>query len=76
MKEAFQHYNFTSATRRKIDLCNEIIDTYAAKGYDLTLRQLYYQLVARDLIPNKVTEYNKLGETVNKARKTLSRMRL
>jgi hypothetical protein len=27
---------------------NEIIATYAEQGYDLTLRQLYYQFVASD----------------------------
>jgi hypothetical protein len=47
---------------------NEIIEAYAAKGFDLTLRQLYYQFVARDIIPNKDVEYNRLGAVVNRAR--------
>lgn len=47
---------------------NEIIEAYAAKGFDLTLRQLYYQFVARDLIPNKQKEYDRLGAVVNRAR--------
>lgn len=67
-KEAFKHINFKSHTLKLIDKCNEIITGYRAQGYDLTLRQLYYQLVARDMIPNKVTEYDKLGETVSNAR--------
>jgi hypothetical protein len=29
---------------------NEIIAEYATQGYDLTLRQLYYQFVSRDLV--------------------------
>lgn len=47
---------------------NQIIEEYAAKGFDLTLRQLYYQFVARGLIANKDTEYNRLGTVVNRAR--------
>lgn len=41
---------------------------YQAQGYDLTLRQLYYQFVSRGLIPNNQAEYNRLGETISKAR--------
>ena len=51
-----------------IEQANEIIEEYAAQGYELTLRQLYYQFVARDLIPNKQTEYKKLGATINDGR--------
>lgn len=47
---------------------NEICNRYAAQGYTLTLRQLYYQLVASDVIPNRVEEYNKLGDVVNNGR--------
>lgn len=47
---------------------NTIIDAYQAQGFDLTLRQLYYQFVARDLIPNKDTEYKKLGAILLDAR--------
>lgn len=47
---------------------NAIIDEYRAQGFDLTLRQLYYQFVARDLIPNKQQEYKRLGDIVNDAR--------
>jgi hypothetical protein len=43
---------------------NKIIEEYQAQGFDLTLRQLYYQFVARALIPNKDTEYKKLGDTI------------
>lgn len=34
----------------------------------LTLRQLYYQFVARDLIPNTMKSYKALGNTINDAR--------
>lgn len=68
MKEAFVHTNFKPGTLRLIEKCNEIIEGYQAKGYDLTLRQVYYQLVAKDVIPNKIQSYNNLGETLNNAR--------
>lgn len=45
-------------------ICNE----YMAAGYTLTLRQLYYQFVARAFLPNKMTEYKRLGSVINDAR--------
>lgn len=47
---------------------NAICAEYADAGYDLTLRQLYYQFVARGLIPNTQKDYKRLGDIVNKAR--------
>lgn len=49
---------------RSIDICDE----YAEMGYDLTLRQLYYQHVARGTIPNSQRSYKRLGDVVNRAR--------
>lgn len=58
-----------NAERMKIvKQANAIIATYQAQGFDLTLRQLYYQFVARDIIPNKQSEYKKLGEVLLEAR--------
>lgn len=37
-------------------MANEIIEEYQAAGYDLTLRQLYYQLIARDWLPDSWRE--------------------
>lgn len=52
------------AAVRARDICNE----YARAGYDLTLRQLYYQFVARGLIANSDRSYKWLGSVVNDAR--------
>lgn len=52
----------------RLDVINEIIEEYAAQGYRLTLRQLYYQLVSRDIIPNKKTEYAKLSHLLKNGR--------
>lgn len=47
---------------------NKIITGYQAQGFDLTLRQLYYQFVARDLLPNQQKEYKRLGEILLEGR--------
>lgn len=60
--------NFSDKTKQRIKEANTIIDEYMEQGYTLTLRQLYYQFVSRDLIPNKQTEYKKLGVVVSDAR--------
>jgi hypothetical protein len=51
-----------------VQKANEIIAAYRAQGFDLTLRQLYYQFVARDIIPNRDREYKRLGEIILDAR--------
>lgn len=51
-----------------IRIAEAICADYATQGYDLTLRQLYYQFVARGHIANNMREYKRLGDVVNKAR--------
>jgi len=47
---------------------NEIISEYVEQGLRLTLRQLYYQFVSRALLPNKQSEYKRLGSIIGDAR--------
>ena len=54
MLKTFVPYSPHTATRQVIEQANEIIEEYAAQGFTLTLRQLYYQFVARDLIANLI----------------------
>ncbi len=68
MLQQFINKNFRAATLAMINQANDIIREYQAQGYSLTLRQLYYQFVARDLIANTVKSYNKLGNIINDAR--------
>jgi hypothetical protein len=68
-KIAYEQKNFAPKTLAVIEQANSIIALYAAQGYDLTLRQLYYQFVSRDFIPNKQTEYKRLGSIVSDARR-------
>jgi len=60
--------NFQPETLRLISQANEICEGYAASGLSLTLRQLYYQFVARDLLPNRQKSYDRLGAVVSDAR--------
>lgn len=69
-KIAYENKNFQPATLRTIRKANAIVEEYLSQGYDLTLRQLYYQMVARDMIPNKQKAYNRLGRIVSDARMT------
>lgn len=59
---------FSPISKVRINLANSIIQEYQAQGFDLTLRQLYYQFVSRDLIPNNQKAYNNLGSLVSDAR--------
>lgn len=46
----------------------KVVDEFQSEGYRMTLRQLYYQLVSRDIIPNIQSEYAKLGILLTEAR--------
>ena len=64
----YLYKEFRDSSRQIIAQARSICAAYAEQGYDLTLRQLYYQFVARDLIANKQSEYNRLGTIINDAR--------
>lgn len=68
MKISYIEKRFSSSSTEIIDSANKIINEYADKGFDLTLRQLYYQFVARDLLPNEQKQYKRLGSIINDAR--------
>jgi len=59
---------FNADKEEHIDRVNDIIAEYQRQGYSLTLRQVYYQLVARDIIPNNERSYKNLGVLINDAR--------
>lgn len=68
MKKCYQEINFRRQSLTLIGKVNKIIDEYREKGYDLTLRQVYYQLVARDIIPNNERSYKNLGNLISDGR--------
>jgi hypothetical protein len=64
----YESRNFNKKSELLIQIANSIIEEYQAQGYDLTLRQLYYQMVARDVIPNSQRKYKMLVNLVSNAR--------
>lgn len=67
-KVAYVPRKFGPSATALIDHANSIIAQYQGQGYSLTLRQLYYQFVSRDLLANTPREYKRLGSVVNDAR--------
>jgi len=67
-KIAYKTMTFRPDTLKIINQADEIINDYSSQGYDLTLRQLYYQFVARGVIPNSERSYKRLGSIINDAR--------
>lgn len=67
-KIAYTLKKFGPDAAEVITKANVITAEYRAQGYDLTLRQLYYQFVARGFIPNSDRSYKRLGGIINDAR--------
>jgi hypothetical protein len=69
MLEKYETHNFREKTLILIVQANAIIKEYQGKGFNLTLRQLYYQMVARDLIPNNQKSYKRIGTVISNGRR-------
>lgn len=67
-KICYRPKKFNADRMDKIAKANVIIAEYRAQGFELTLRQLYYQFVSRDFIANNQREYKNLGDIINDAR--------
>lgn len=59
-----------ASNRARLAQITEIVEDYQSQGYKMTLRQLYYQLVSRDIVPNRQQEYAKLSRMLTDARMT------
>lgn len=68
MRIQYRQIRLSPKSRALVNKCNEIIEDYGSQGFTLTLRQLYYQLVSRDIIPNSQREYKRVGSIINDAR--------
>lgn len=68
MKETFVEKEFGISAMTMIRTINTILAEYAAQGYDLSLRQLYYQLVSKNVIENTERSYKNVGNLVSDAR--------
>lgn len=69
MKQKFtEKLRLNPTNKAQLEKINEIIDEYRRQGYNLTLRQLFYQLVSRDILPNETKYYAKLSTLLVKGR--------
>src|SRR5262245_66384824 len=66
--ELFIPWKPHAATFTVVEQANTIIDEYLAQGFRLTLRQLFYQFVARTLLENQFAQYKRLGGIIRNAR--------
>ena len=67
-KIQYKEISFRQKSLDLIELINSVIDEYSAQGYELTLRQAYYQLVARGYIENNERSYKNIGSLINDGR--------
>jgi hypothetical protein len=67
-KDKIRDTNFRPDSLARIEQLSDIVDEYQQQGLRLTARQLYYQLVSRDIIANSVAEYKKLTSLLTDAR--------
>lgn len=68
MKMIFKKKKFSPDALDLVNLAVTIIDDYEGQGYKLSLRQLYYQLVARNAVPNTEASYKRVGDIIADAR--------
>lgn len=69
MKRAYgPEQRFRSKSLQLIETMNEIIVSFQRTGDVMTVRQLYYQLVAKAIIENTEKSYKSLTELVNNAK--------
>lgn len=68
MKEVFKNINFTAESLQRLVIIDSILEEYRVDGYDLTVRQVYYQMVARGHIENSQKSYKRLADLVNNGR--------
>lgn len=52
MKEWYRDHNFRWDTRQILEDADRVATEYMEKGYTVTVRQLYYQMIAQDLFPD------------------------
>lgn len=69
MKQAYlEPKNWQGKKQLVFEKIKEIVEEFQSQGYKMTLRQLYYQLVSRDIIANSQKEYAKLSTLLTEAR--------
>lgn len=68
MKERFIDWSPATKSRERLREINKVLRQYSEMEITVTLRQLYYQLVSKNIVANKQREYDNLGTLLSKAR--------
>jgi len=69
MRTHYESYKPHAQSKILLHTIIDIVEDYSKQGLKLTLRQLYYQLVSKDLIKNEERSYKNIGTIVSKARR-------
>lgn len=67
-EQTYIEKNFSKVNTALIGTMNAIVSEYVGAGYRLTVRQLYYQLVARAVVENTEKSYKRITSLVNDAK--------
>lgn len=65
MKQEYQEKRFSPENCDLLRVIDDIVGEYQDQGYMLTTRQVYYQLVARDTVPNTLNSYKRIAGLIN-----------
>lgn len=68
MKEKFVNHRITGEKLELTLIAETILDGLKSQGYTATLRQLYYQLVTKNIIPNSEKSYQSLSILITRGR--------
>lgn len=68
MRQAYINKKFKPQSMDMIATISSILNEYIKAGYAITVRSLYYQMVAREYIPNNERSYKMLTNLISDAR--------
>lgn len=68
VKQQYRSFRFQGDTLRLIAYLDRLIEDYQRQGFTLSVRQLYYQLVARGMIENTERSYKRTASIINDGR--------
>lgn len=68
MLHAYKNLSFKSESLERIATINAVIKDFMSQGFRLSVRQLYYQLVAAAIIENTERSYKRTADLINNAR--------
>jgi hypothetical protein len=64
----YRELKLNAASLWQIQNVNKVIDYFKSLGYEMTLRQVFYQLVKANIIKNEDNNYKNLGNLISKGR--------